>query len=67
MPKFRVGVKEVWEQMYEVEADTKEDAIMKLDNTISFGDVDEAEDVLIMENEFEVDCVLDKEDWVVYD
>lgn len=65
MPKFRIGVKEVWEQMYEVKADTKEEAIQNLKNSMFFGGEDEH--VAILENEFSLCNIQEGEGFVVYD
>ena len=62
--KYRVGVKEVWEQMYEVEANSVEQAMNKLERDLYEADT---EGVAIIDCEFEFDHTLEKEDWVVYE
>lgn len=64
--KYLVGVKEVWEQMYEVEADSPEEASQKVENSLMYGDV-EGPEVTILEDSFELNQTLDKDEWSVYD
>jgi len=60
--KYRIGVKEVWEQMYEVEADSPEDALSKVEDSL-YGVVSEAK---ICENELDLSYTLDSDEWSVY-
>lgn len=60
-----IGVKEVWEQVYEVEASNEEDAIMKLENNLFFG-ADENDEIMVDNNSFAFSHALPKEDWAVY-
>jgi len=62
--KYRIGAKEVWEQMYEVEASSKEEAIEKLE-TFMFDEI--IDEVRVLEDEFELDYVLEKDQFVVYE
>lgn len=61
--KYRIGVKEIWEQMYEVEASSEEEAVMKTEAYLMSAD---DEDVTLLEEELAIDYVLDKDDWAVY-
>lgn len=64
--KYKIGVKEVWEQMYEVEASSKEEALMKLENDMFFG-TEEEDDIMVDNNAFEFSHTLEKDEWAVYD
>lgn len=56
MASFRVGVKEIWEQMYLVEANTQEEAFSKVEN---YALDQEIPGVFILEDEFEYCNTLD--------
>lgn len=63
--KYKIGVKEVWEQMYEVEASSKEEAVAKIENEIFVG-VDEENEINLTEDSFEFSHTLEKDEWTVY-
>ncbi|MGV9141486.1 MAG: hypothetical protein ACOC1X_00960 [Promethearchaeota archaeon] len=62
--KYLVGVKEVWEQMYEVEAESVDEARDKVEKDITIA---EQEGVVLLEDGFELSHTLEKEYWNVYD
>lgn len=61
--KYLVGVKEVWEQMYEVEAESEDEARDKVEGDMIGA---EQEGVILLEDSFELCHTLEKDYWSVY-
>ncbi|MGV9141485.1 MAG: hypothetical protein ACOC1X_00955 [Promethearchaeota archaeon] len=60
---YLVGVKEVWEQMYEVEAESEDEARDKVEGDITRA---EQEGVVPLEDSFDFSHTLEKEYWNIY-
>ena len=63
--KYSIGVKEVWEQIYEVEASSEKEAVQKLKDYKFLYTC--SDDVELIENLFEFSHELDSEHWTVYE
>jgi hypothetical protein len=67
MEKFIIGVKEIYEQLWEVNADTKEDAVTKLHKFLEDDKLYKVDDLIMLdEPPFWCDCLAPPE-WSVYD
>lgn len=63
MSKFFVGVKEVWEVTYRVEAENEKDAVSKVSSFLENGNEDIVVEVL---DDFGFCKTLPEDDWAIY-